>query len=67
MFARKFHNLHYLGLSHFIGIDTTFADTVFVHTHHDSLRGVAVLVEKPLQYVQDKLHGRVASRTRLFP
>jgi hypothetical protein len=59
VFARKFHNLQHLGFSHFIGIDTAFADPVLVHTHHYSLRGGAVLVEEPLQYVHDKLHRSV--------
>src|SRR5262245_56868070 len=32
---------------------------MLVHVHHDSLRGLGILVEESLEHVHDKLHRRV--------
>ena len=56
VFAGEVRHLHHLGFGHFVGIDAAFANTMLMHMHHDSLRRLMVLVEEPLQHVDDEFH-----------
>ena len=59
MFAGKVHNLRHFGFSHFVSKNSTFADTVLMHMHHNPMRRVVILVEEPLQDMNHKFHRRV--------
>jgi len=59
MFAGKVHNLRHFGFSDFIGKYPAFADAVLMHMHHDPMRRLLILIEKPLQDVDHELHRRV--------
>lgn len=59
MAPRKFNDLRHLGLGDLIGENTANSDTVAMDMQHYLYRLVSPLVEKALQYVNDKLHGRV--------
>ena len=54
MFAGEVRNLHHLGFGHFVGIDVAFANTMLMHLHHDPLRRLMVLMEEPLQHVDNE-------------
>jgi len=59
MFTGKVHNLRHFGFRHFIGVNPAFAYSVLVDMHHDAMRGLGILVEEALKYVDDELHRRV--------
>src|SRR4051794_12406662 len=59
VFAGKVHDLRHLGLRNFVRKDPTFTYAVVMNMQHDLRRGLAVLVEKPLQHVHDELHRGV--------
>ena len=59
MLAGEIHDLCYFGLCDLVGKDPTFPDPVMVNVQHDLGRGLAVLVEEALQYVDYELHRRV--------
>ena len=59
MFAGKVHHLRHFCFGDFIREDATFADPVMMHMQHDSRRGLAVLVEEPLQHMHHEFHRRV--------
>ena len=59
MLARKVHHLGYLGLSHLECKDATYTNAFLVDVQHNLCRLVPALVEKPLQHMDDELHGRV--------
>src|ERR1041384_7492352 len=53
------HDLRYLGLRDFVGIDAADAHPSAVHMQHDPRRLLAALGEKPFEDVNDELHRRV--------
>src|SRR5215472_7380877 len=57
--AGEVHDLCHFGLGDLIGVNATFANSVIVNMHHDPRRGVAVLVEEPLENIDDEFHRRV--------
>ena len=50
------HNLCHFGFGNLVGKDPTFANTILVHMQHYVRGLVRVLVEKPLEHVNDELH-----------
>ena len=57
--ARQIHHLRYLGFRDFVSEDTADPDTTAMHMQHDARRLLSILLEKPLQDVNDELHRRV--------
>src|SRR5215469_496501 len=57
--AREIHHLRHLGFGDLVGKHAALADSVMVDMEHDLGRGFDVLLEKPLQHVNDELHRRV--------
>ena len=52
----EIHDLGYLSLGHLVGVDATHSHTPAMHVQHDARRLRAVLVEKPLEDVNDEFH-----------
>src|SRR3954451_18808865 len=67
VFASKVHDLRHLGLGYLVGVDSTLADAMLVHVHHDSLGSLVVLVEESLQHMHDELHGRIVVVQKQHP
>src|SRR5258708_27190217 len=55
----KIHDLGYLGLGHFVGVDAAYADALAMHMHHDAGSFLAIFGKKTLKDVNDELHRRV--------
>ena len=59
MFVRECHDLAYLGLGNLTSIYATNPDSTLVYVQHDAGCIFAVLMEKPLQHDNDKLHRSI--------
>src|SRR5262252_9647949 len=59
MFAGKVHNLRHFSFGNLVRKNTTLADTVLMHMHHDPMRRFVILVEETLEDVDHELHRRV--------
>ena len=59
MFAGKVHNLRHFGFGHLIRKNTTLADAVLMHMHHDPMGRLVILIEETLEDVDHELHRRV--------
>jgi hypothetical protein len=59
VFAGKVHNLRHFGFRDLVRENTTFADTVLMYMHHDTMRRFVVFIEEMLEDVDHELHRRV--------
>src|SRR5262249_59812006 len=52
----EIHDLGHFGLGHFVGVDATHSHTPAMYVQHDASCLRAILVEKPLEDVNDEFH-----------
>ena len=57
--AGKIHDLIDLGFSNFVAEYAALADTMIMNMQHNTRRIIHVLLEEPLQDMNDKLHGSI--------
>jgi len=56
VFAGKVHHLRHLGLGHLVSINAALTDPMLMHVHHNSVCGLGILVEEPLEHMHHELH-----------